>query len=131
MLADPAIQSRLPLGRNKQISIYYNQISLSTQGDEKIGKSFKKACRTRWLSMEKAIDSVYNDIVPLTQTLCLLSEDGDSMATGLLQQVRNIKFISAVYLLHQVLPPLGHLSKVLQAGSVSFAAIGPAINYII
>ena len=29
----------------------------------------------------------------------------------------------------QVLPPLAHLSKVFQAGSVSFSAIGPAINY--
>lgn len=109
--------------------VNYNQISLSTQGRKKIGKSFKKACRTRWLSMEKAIDGVYNDFVPLTQTLRLLSEDGDSMATGLLQQVGNIKFLSAVYLLHQVLPPLAHLSKVFQAGSVSFSAIGPAINY--
>ena len=107
--------------------VNYNQISLSTQGRKKIGKSFKKACRTRWLSMEKAIDGVYNDFVPLTQTLRLLSEDGDSMATGLLQQVGNIKFLSAVYLLHQVLPPLAHLSKVFQAGSVSFSAIGPAI----
>ena len=79
--------------------------------------------------MEKAIDDVYNDFFSLTQTLRLLSEDGDSMATGLLQQVGNIKFLSAVYLLHQVLPLLAHLSKVFQAGSVSFAAIGPAINY--
>lgn len=71
----------------------------------------------------------YNDFFSLTQTLRLLSEDGDSMATGLLQQVGNIKFLSAVYLLHQVLPLLAHLSKVFQAGSVSFAAIGPAINY--
>ena len=78
--------------------------------------------------MEKAIDDVYHDFFSLTQTLRLLSEDGDSMATGLLQQVGNIKFLSAVYLLHQVLPLLAHLSKVFQAGSVSFAAIGPAIN---
>ena len=79
--------------------------------------------------IEKAIDDVYHDFFSLTQTLRLLSEDGDSMATGLSQQVGNIKFLSAVYLLHQVLPLLAHLSKVFQAGSVSFAAIGPAINY--
>ena len=79
--------------------------------------------------MEKAIEGFYNDFVPLTQTLPLLSEDEDSMASGLLQQVGNIKFLSAVYLLHQVLLPLTHLIKVFQAGYVSFAAIGPAINY--
>ena len=79
--------------------------------------------------MEKAIDGFYNDFVPLTQTLPLLSKDEDSMASGLLQQFGNIKFLSAVYLLHQVLLPLTHLIKVFQAGYVSFAAIGPAINY--
>ena len=74
-----------------------NQISLSSHGREKIKKkSFKKACRTRWLAMEKTIDGVYNDFVPLTRTLRLLSEDENSMATDLLQQVGNIKFLSAV-----------------------------------
>ena len=77
--------------------------------------------------MEKAIDGVYNDFVPLNQTFRLLSEDEDSVATGLLKQVGNIKFLSAVYLLHQVLPPLAYLSKVCQAGSVSFAANGPRL----
>lgn len=62
--------------------------------------------------MEKVIDGVCNDFIPLTQTLRLLSEDGDSMATGLLQQVGNIKFLSAAYLLHRVLAPLAHLSNV-------------------
>ena len=104
--------------------VSYNQISLSMQGCKKIGKSFKKARRTIWISMEKAIGNVYNYFVPLTPTLCLLNEDGDSVAIGLLQHIGNIKFLSAVYLLHQVLPPPAHLSKVFQAGSVSFAAIG-------
>ena len=90
----------------------YNQISLSSQGHKKIGKSFKKDCTTRWLSVEKVIDGVCNDFIPLTQTLRLLSEDGDSMATGLLQQVGNIKFLSAAYLLHRVLAPIAHLSNV-------------------
>lgn len=51
------------------------------------------------------------------------------MATGLLQQVGNIKCLSAVYVLHHFVPPLAHLSNLFQAGSVSFAAIGPAVNY--
>ena len=38
---------------NPQAVVSYNQISLSTQGCKKIGKSFKKACRTRWLSWRK------------------------------------------------------------------------------
>ena len=107
-----------------KVVVSYNQISLSMQGCKKIGKSFKKAHRTIWISMEKDIGNVYNYFVPLTPTLCLLNEDGDSVATGLLQHIGNIKFLSAVYLLHQVLTPPAHLSKVFQAGSVSFAAIG-------
>ena len=52
--------------------VNYHQISLSTQGRKKIVKFFKKACRTRWLSMEKVIGGIYNDFVPLTQTLQLV-----------------------------------------------------------
>lgn len=42
-----------------------------------MAKSFKKACRTRWLSMEKAIDGVFDDFEALCQTVCTM-EDGDS-----------------------------------------------------
>ena len=51
------------------------------------------------------------------------------MVTGLLQLTGNVKFLSAVYLLHKVLPALFHLSKAFQAGCVSFAAMGPALRY--
>lgn len=55
---------------------------------------------------------------------------GDSSATGLLQQIVSIRFLLVVYLLHEVLPPLSHLSKeAFQWGTVSFSAIEPAIKY--
>lgn len=77
-----------------------------------------------------AIQGVFEDFVPLTQTLRVFKEtEGDSTATGLLQQTANIKFLSVVYLLHEVLPPLSHLSKAFQRGTVSFSAIEPAIKY--
>lgn len=69
-----------------------------------------------------AIQGVFEDFVPLTQTLRVFKEtEGDSTATGLLQQTANIKFLSVVYLLHEVLPPLSHLSKAFQRGTVSFS----------
>ena len=40
-----------------------------------------------------------------------------------------MKITTRFYLLHQVLPQLANLSKVFQVSSVSFAAIGPTINY--
>ena len=96
-----------------------------------MAKSFKKACRTRWLSMEKAIDGVFDDFEALCQTLRIMKEDGDSLATGLLNQIANIKFLSTVYLLHVALPALAHLSRAIQEGNVSFAAITPAIKYTV
>ena len=95
-----------------------------------VAKKLKKACRTRWLSTELAIKGVFENFVPLTQTLRVYKEtESDSTAIGLLQQTGNIKFLSAVYLLHEALPALPHLSKAFQRGNVSFSAIQPAINY--
>ena len=91
------------------------------EGKRAIAKKLKKACRTRWLSTKMAIQGVFEDFVPLTQTLRVFKEtEGDSTATGLLQQTANIKFLSVVYLLHEVLPPLSHLSKAFQQGTVIF-----------
>ena len=62
--------------------------------------------------------------MPLTQTIRVFKEtEGDSTATSLLQQIANIKFLSDVYLLHEVLTPLSHLSKAFQRRTVSFSAI--------
>ena len=104
-----------------------NQVKLSKPGRKKLKKRFRKACRTRWLSTERAIEGVYDDYEALTQTLANLKCEGDSAAIGLLTQI--IKFIGAVYLLHEALPILSHLSKAFQEGAVSFAAIAPAIKF--
>lgn len=102
----------------------------SKEGKRVVAKKLKKACRTRWLSTEMAIQGIFQDFVPLTQTLRVFKEPkGDSTATGLLQQIANIKFLSVVYLMHEVLPLLSHLSKAFQRGTVSFSAIEPAIKY--
>ena len=83
----------------------------------------------RWLSTERAIEGVYDDYEALTQTLANLKCEGDSAAIGLLMQINNIKFIGAVYHLHEALPILSNLSKAFQKGAVSFAAIAPAIRF--
>lgn len=66
----------------------------------------------------------------LLQTLRVFKEDEDATATGLLQQKTNLKFLGTVYLLREVLPILGHLSKTFQQGVVCLASIAPAIEYI-
>jgi len=105
------------------------QLSVSNRGKKKLRKKFQKACRSRWLSTEKAIEGVYEDYEPPLQTLRVFKEDGDATATGLLQQTTNL-FLGTVYLLREVLPILGHLSKTFQQGEVCLASIAPAIEYI-
>ena len=106
------------------------QLSVSNRGKKKLRKKFQKACRSRWLSTEKAIEGVYEDYEPLLQTLRVFKEDGDATATGLLQQTSNLKFLGTAYLLREVLPILGHLSKTFQQGEICLASIAPAIEYI-
>lgn len=65
----------------------------------------------------------------MLQTLRVFKESGDVTATGLLQQTSNLKFLGTVYLLQEVLPILGHLSKTFQEGEVCLASITPAIEY--
>ena len=104
------------------------EINLSAKGRKKVAKSFNKACRTRWLSMEKAIDGVFDDFEALCQTLRIMKEDGDSLATGLLNQIANIKFLSTVYLLHAVLPALAHLSRAFQEGNMFPLQLSPQLS---
>ena len=64
----------------------------------------------------------------MLQTLRVFKESGDATATGLIQQTSNLKFLGTVYLLQEVLPILGHLSKTFQEGEVCLASIAPAIE---
>lgn len=102
------------------------QLSVSNRGKKKRRKRFQKACRSKWLSTEKAIEGVYEDYESLLQTL---PEFSKKMEMQLLQQTSNLKFLGTVYLLQEVLPILGHLSKTFPQGEVCLASIAPAIEY--
>ena len=104
------------------------QLSASNGGKKKLQKRFQKACRTRWLSTEKAIEGVYE---ALLQTLRVFQESRDTTATGLLQQTCSLKFLGTAYLLQEVLPILSHLSKTFQEGEICLASIAPVIEYTV
>ena len=104
-------------------------LNLSRQGKKKIKTRIQKACRTRWLSTNRAIEGVYEDFEALITVLKSFKEDGDATTTGLLKQIGNNKFLGVVYLLHDVLPVLSHISKVFQEGEILFGCIAPAIEY--
>ena len=54
--------------------------------------------------------------------------ESDAMAYGLLQNIKNAKFIAALYILHSVLPHLAYLSMAFQKGKVNFGHIEPALQ---
>ena len=87
---------------------------------------------TRRLSANRAKQEVYEDFEALTTVLKSFKdlEDGDDTATVLEQQIGNIKFLGAVYLLHEVLPVLSQISKVFRKGRFRLAVkIAPSIEY--
>ena len=104
-------------------------LSLSREGNKKIKTRIQKACRTHWLSTDRAIEGIYEDFEAVTTVLKYFKEDGNATATGLLKQIGNIKFVGMVYLLREVLPVLLHVSRIFQEGEISFAAIAPALEY--
>ena len=69
--------------------------------------------------------------MPLIQTLQIYSNDSDPVAINLITEIKSKKFVGAVYLLHEVLPILSHLSRAFQKGNISFAVIAPAVEFIL
>ncbi|XP_062583557.1 zinc finger protein 862-like isoform X2 [Saccostrea cucullata] len=103
-------------------------LTLSDQARRIVSKKLKKACATRWLSFQNSIDSVFEDIIPILNTLNILGEK-DTAAYGLLQRMKGFSFISSVYILKFFLPILSTLSKTFQSGNIDFSRIGPSIAY--
>ena len=95
-----------------------------------VAKKLKKACDTRWLSFNNAIQSLYADLVAVLQTLKQLKQSADQPAAhGLLKKINKVKFIGTVYILKWILPILATLSKSFQKGAINYASIRPSINY--
>ena len=109
-----------------QLSLQEMQLPESAKKRQKIGHKLQKSCRTRWLSMDKAIQGVYADYGAIMLTLNMFEHD--ATACGLLCNMKSVKFIGAVYLLKTVLPILSTVSKCFQGGVVSFAKIRPTLD---
>ena len=118
----------------KRLAIYFKcQLSIkqleepSAKAQRVCQRRLAKATRTRWLSLSKAIDGVFNDYLPLMQTLKKL-ESSDALAAGLLKKMHDVKFIGVVTIMKHILPVLNKLSCAFQHGQVSFAHIEPIIQ---
>ena len=100
---------------------------LSKKSRKVITKKLKKACQTRWLSLDHAVEAIFDDLEALMRTLRLL--ESDATACGLLKKIHCPKFIGCVYILKHILPVLSQLSKTFQRGCVNFSHISPAITH--
>ena len=91
-------------------------------------KSLKEPCSVRWLSLTRAVDSIYSNWPSLV--LCLEEERvrGNATAAGLLAQVKAFKFVAIMHMLLDVLPILGSLSRCFQEENVSIGTINPRVT---
>ena len=101
-------------------------VILGKKGKKKITKKLKKACSTRWLSFDKAIDAVCKDMPAILQTLRALKQD--AACYGLLKKFSKTKKVGVIYILNDVLPILSDLSRQFQQGTINFARIAPSIQ---
>ena len=65
---------------------------------KKVFKKPKKACKTKWLSFNNSVASLYEDLLAVMVTLSSLPES-DAMAYGLLKNIKSGKFVSVLYIL--------------------------------
>jgi len=107
------------------------ELQISHSAKKRVVKRVTKATRTRWLSTESTVDGIFLNFVPLTQTLQNYSNERVPVAINLITQIKSKKFLGPVYLLHEVLPILSHLSRAFQKGNISFAVIAPSVEFIL
>lgn len=100
-------------------------VKLGNDANNKVAKRLKKACKTRWLSFDKAVEAVISDLPSILMALRELKSD--PACYGLLKKFTKAKKIGALYILNAILPVLSTLSKVFQHGTINFANIEPAI----
>ena len=93
-------------------------------GKKLIFKTLKKSCRTRWLSFDASVKAVFDDIIPLTQTLNKL--EADATAFGLLKKMNSVMFIELLYILKFVLPMV---SKIFQTSDINYADVQSTLDF--
>ena len=76
-----------------QLRIQNMQLPAEESKRHKIGHKLQRACRTRWLSTDKAVQGVWHDYVAILFTLSAEEFRNDATAIGLLSQMKTVKFI--------------------------------------
>ena len=97
---------------------------------KRLVKRVKKACQTRWLSLQASVDTVYFEFTGLLQTLRVLNNGNTegASAKGLLNKMNIQDFLSVFYMLNFMLPHLTVLSKTFQKGELNVSRIASNID---
>ena len=122
---------------NKKTALYakaqMTMVSLNLNENTKkaVVRKIQKACHTRWLSLGKAVKSLYQDYPAVLATLRVLDDEyHDAAAKGLFMCLNTFKFIAVIYILNQIIPILDAVSKTFQKGTITFSHIGPNLAYV-
>ena len=88
---------------NKKTSLYakvqmnLDSLDVSENTRKAVTRKIQKACRTRWLSLGKAVKSLKQDYPAVLATLKLLDDDHhDAAAKGLFMRLNTFKFVAAI-----------------------------------
>ena len=76
-----------------QLRLRDMQLPADESKRHKIGHKLQRACRTRWLSTDKAVLGVWQDYTAILLTLSADEFRNDATAIGLLSQMKTVKFI--------------------------------------
>ena len=103
---------------------------MSKRQKRKVVLHVKKACRTRWLSLDASVNAVFEEYVGLLHLLRILREGKSAgpTATRILKKVENFRFLGTLYLMKFMLSHLSILSKTFQTGSLNFSRVILSLN---
>lgn len=86
-----------------QLRLQNMQLPAEESKRHKIGHKLQRACRTRWLSTDKAVQGVWQDYLAIVLTLGAEEFKNDATAIGLLSQLKTVKFIGKNALLYIIM----------------------------
>ena len=95
-----------------KVQQHIKALDLSQKGKRVITKKLKKACKTKWLSFDSAVEAIFDELKFVMKTLTIL--EYDVTAVGLLKKISNPKFVGCLHIVKHVLPSLAKLSKAFQ-----------------
>ncbi|XP_067048771.1 zinc finger MYM-type protein 1-like [Acropora muricata] len=122
---------------NKKTALYAKaqmtmaSLNLNENTKKAVVRKIQKACRTRWLSLGKAVKSLYQDYPAVLATLRVLdNEYHDAAAKDLFMRLNTFKFIAVIYIFNQIIPIVDTVSKTFKKGTITFSHIGRNLAHV-